>query len=385
MPKKYKRKCNFCGKFYEGYGKKYCSKNCAEKASMQDSLSEQIELKVNDDKKDIVAKWEAKTAKQLWKERAWTALIMDMCLDAIQACPEPTCEKARVSGRKSSKVPSKHKEIANLMISDVEIGQIVDPTETGNYGKYNYEVFKERAKNLKHGVEQILGLHQSLYPVPELNVFFLGDIVHGMNMSGAWGPAYLEFDVVQQMFKGVTVFCELLMYWSQLVDTINVIGVYGNHGRGAKGNTERYYVNWDYILLEFMKTKLQNYKNINWKVDTSWFKLHDICGHTALCVHGDDTRGWMGLPYYGLVRDTKSYKSFMEQKIDFLLLGHHHVMAEVPVDNTFAKVNGNWVGGSTYAMKKCKANSKPMQRMFGVSRRGETWEYKLNLDRERNV
>ena len=387
MPKKFKRNCDFCEKPYVGYGAKYCSKKCSQKAATMQELAGTPDVgdHIDAKKADVVAKWEAKTSKQLWKERAWTSLIMDACLDAIKVTPEPTLEKYRGKTRTSKKVAPKHTETANLMISDVEIGQFVDPVETGGYGNYNFKVFQERARNMKYGVEQILNLHQSLYPVPTLNVFFLGDIVHGMNSSGAWGPAYLEFDVVQQMFKGVTAFAEMLMYWSQIVDEINVVGVYGNHGRGASMGKEKYYVNWDYIMLEFLREKLKNYKNIKWTVDTSWFKMHDIMGHTALCVHGDDTKGWMGTPFYGLVRDTKSYKSVFEKDIKFVLLGHHHVMAEVPVDNTFVKVNGNWVGGSTYSLKSCKATSKPQQRMFGVSSHGETWEYKIDLDRERNV
>jgi len=31
MPKIYKRKCNYCGKNYEGLGKKYCSPECSTK------------------------------------------------------------------------------------------------------------------------------------------------------------------------------------------------------------------------------------------------------------------------------------------------------------------------------------------------------------------
>ena len=29
MPKTYKRKCNFCGNDYEGYGERYCGRSCA--------------------------------------------------------------------------------------------------------------------------------------------------------------------------------------------------------------------------------------------------------------------------------------------------------------------------------------------------------------------
>lgn len=40
----YRRKCNCCGKYYEGCGKKYCSQSCATKINHKTSISTRKKL-----------------------------------------------------------------------------------------------------------------------------------------------------------------------------------------------------------------------------------------------------------------------------------------------------------------------------------------------------
>lgn len=342
-------------------------------------LKERTEI----ERQRILTKREKEAAKKAISQRARTEMIVDLLRDVVQALPEVEVGKPR----KRSRAVVREEE-ACLMVSDLELGEIVTKEETGGLGEYNFDIFLRRARNFKHAVEKILRIHQAAYPIRHLNVFLLGDIVHGLRHAGAWSCADLEFDVVHQLFRGVDAIAEMILYWIPLLEksdgkpSIRVECVPGNHGRGARKGEEKHYVNWDFILYCFLAERLKANTLVEINPTMAWFRDIRVMNSNILLLHGEDTRGWMGLPYYGLVRDAGRYESMMKKFFDAICVAHWHQKAEIPTNSAEILVNGAWVGGSAYSLKQLKATSQPCQTMFGVCDKGITWRYSINLDRK---
>ena len=75
---------------------------------------------------------------------------------------------------KKSKIDS---EDIGLVMSDLHIGHSHSLEETGGLSEYNLDIFINRLRNLETSVADIYELHTSLYRIPKLHIFCLGDIV----------------------------------------------------------------------------------------------------------------------------------------------------------------------------------------------------------------
>jgi len=310
---------------------------------------------------------------QLKKERAKTELIIDAIKDAVYKVPkiEPKL--------RTPKAAEPDEEDMGLMLSDIHIGQNFTFDDTNDISEYNMEIYEQRLQQLNKSVVSIASKHMHLYPIPCLHVFALGDIVHGMNTAGAWGPQYTETDVVNQMFRGVNTLMQTLIEWTNVFPKIKFYGVYGNHGRGAKKG-EKEIVNWDYILYQFLKQGLSQYDNIEFELTQSWWNLIEIRNHKFVITHGDDMKGFMGLPFYGMVRYERRLIGMIKNFFHYMLLGHHHRNCEIETNSGSIISNGSFVGGDVFSTKKLQSSATPSQRTFGIhDKRGITWQYIVDL------
>ena len=328
---------------------------------------------IADEKLRLSEKTERIYLEQLKKERAKTELIIDAVKEAVYKVPkiEP---QLRIP-----KAAQPDEEEMGLMLSDIHIGQTFTKADTNQLSEYNMEIYEQRLKTLSKSIVSIAQNHMKLYPIPVLHIFGLGDFVNGLNTAGAWGGAYMETDVVNQMFKGVGTLMKTLIEWTNVFPKIKFYGVYGNHGRGAK-NGEKEIVNWDYILYQFLEQGLKNYDNIEFRLTQSWWDLIEIKNHKFIITHGDDMKGFMGLPFYGMVRYERRVMGMIKEIYDYLLLGHHHRNAEIETNSGSIIANGSFVGGDVFSMKRLQSTATPSQRTFGIhEKRGITWQYVVDL------
>ena len=396
------------------------TKDQEQKADEYD-YKEKLANAIDQAKIDLVTKNDYKTYNDLLRKTASTELIIEKFTSAVQALPPVNIEG--LSKYRSREISKDACEDVVLLVGDVHCGNCVLPEETFGLGNYNMEIYSTRMDNMIESVIKIANLHRKMYNVKRLHIFCLGDLVQGMNGAGKWSPVYIEQDVLTQVFVCMEKFAASLAVLGNAFEHIDFYGVYGNHGRTAQRGIEKDFVNWDYVMYRFLEKTLQNQPNLSFHINKSWMAIAQVQNSKFLLVHGDDIKGWAGIPFYGIARSEGRYRSLLEQfkspneahnvckpyieklkknpddvnsifelinavmiytkSFDYLVLGHFH-SAATWFTNSGGRIiaNGAFYSGDVYSMKQLQAANPAVQKLFGVNKKGITWQYDLELDRD---
>lgn len=276
-------------------------------------------------------------------------------------------------------------EEAVALVSDQQIGEVVDPVEMQGLGAYCRELFALRVERWAKAIMKITRLHQHAYPLRKLHVWFLGDNTDGVLIyrGQSW---HLDAVKLEQMFIGTQAFARALASLLQVYESIHVTGILGNHGReGRKGETRRI-DNSDILFYYTLSLLLANYRDrIAWEVPRSHFALKEVQGWRFLLTHGDEINASQtyNIPFYGVRRADAGYTKMLASKklgYEYMVLGHHHTASMIDSETGEEITNGSWVGGNELSIRKKRTLSVPTQLFFGVhERKGITWRYKIRL------
>lgn len=373
-----------------------------------------INKQVRAAKADIKRRSELKVYNTLLRERAQKELIADKLVKAVEALPKMTPADFKI---KAPKKP-KGEEVAVLVLSDLHCGLAVKKEEVCFLGsEYNIDIFRKRMQNLTESVIEIIDLHRNLYPINKLVIFCLGDLVHGMNDVGQWSQVYVEQDIVTQIFECMAEMEKMIMQYVQFFDNVEFYGVYGNHSRVARQGIEKDFANWDYLMYKYLEQGLKNQDNLKFIYDKSWAQIATVMNQKFLLIHGDEMNGLSGMAaaesrYQGLFQHFKSVDEatrilgpFIEKlkkqpnnpelnrefitaimlyckSFSNMVCGHIH-NPNVLTTNYGGRliVNGAFVGGDNYSIKKLQSMSKPSQKLFGVNKDRLTFQYDIELDK----
>ena len=301
--------------------------------------------------------------------------IGDILRESIAKAPK--IERRVWSPPKNMK--SKGSEDVGLLLSDLHIGHNHSAEETGGLSTYSLDIFSARMRKLEKKVADIYELHSTLYKLPVLHIFCLGDIVDGMNESGSWSPVYINNSIYDQFIIGFEEISASLGYFLSVFEKVVFYGVRGNHGRVAKVGSEKDYANWDNLCYEMLKHKFENNQRIEFKLTKSWFLSESIKGHNFLLTHGDDLR-----KASSAIKSLEFFAADMAGMTrvhpDFTLCGHFHQSGEQSTNFGKVIVNGSFVGGDVYSIKNLQRMTLPEQKIFGINdTHGITWRYDLDL------
>lgn len=314
--------------------------------------------------------------RELHRERNKNDLIVDAIRQTVAALPPlaplPDVPKAQEDDH-----------VAMLDIGDVHVGDKVDPALTGGLSRYDFETFKARGLRLRKAFLRILDLHRRAYPVGELYINFLGDIVTGEAIFA--GQAFqIDLPLLLQVFEGGYWFASLLRDLAGAFEAVHVRCVAGNHGRGYGRGQNHPRTNWDIALYWLLKILLSDQPNVDFEVSETSFLVYGIPGHERFrhaLIHGDQARSWLGIPFYGMERTGARMTSMLGMTLDYVHAGHHHNEADWPSNRVEFLMNGSWVGGSDLSVNRLMRTSRPAQNMyFCHPRRGITARYSLQLD-----
>lgn len=312
---------------------------------------------------------------------SWTKHIQDLMVRTATARPKVAMPPFRKSN------PDGTPEHAVLVLSDAHVGQAFSKEETGGINEYNVETFVRRSANLRAAVVEIAcNLHSKMYPIPELHVVSLGDIVQGSNLGGDWGPAYTAMDVVAQTEQASLTISDMLSTWAGCFEKVHFYGVVGNHGRaGASKNSDKVAANFDNTVYGLIKGQMSKQPNVSVEFDKSWWRLVDVNGTSFMAIHGDAVRS---LNVHSLRQEEHKLQSMTQattgKAFDVLLLGHFHNFVEVETARGSVIVNGSFVGGDIYSLHRLHMLSRPSQVLMGVHPdRGITWQYKIDMESPR--
>lgn len=296
--------------------------------------------------------------------------IADMVLKEL---PKRTSFSPKVSKTKENLKP----ETWVLLLSDSQFGLDFKSNEVGGMSEYSPEIFKERLQFLAERIVRIKDYHPN--PPTELVIPMLGDMVDGSVLRGNH-PGAVRFGVVKQTIEVVELLTEFLIFLSRHFSNIKCFGVYGNHGRlTRKPNDASPADNFDLLTYHIIKERIRGIDNISMEYAEAQHMIVQIADHKFWLEHGETVRSWMGIPFYGAKREKASIQELMGlfgEKIDYVLLGHHHQVAK------FANIylNGSFTGGDTYSIGRLRAMGIPSQVLLSVNHKyGVVWDREIKL------
>lgn len=302
-------------------------------------------------------------------------------ISALDAIPAPQSPAITPPNMRAQHDP----EEMVLLWSDSQVGQVVDQRESGGLGSYNTDIFRQRLEYLQLSLKKIFEIHVSNTHYPTFNIFFLGDIIEGTTIFPGQ-QRQTDLHSVAQVMEAVDKIAEFVAWIAgQFPWAVRCYCVVGNHGRIGKKGEESPLNNLDYLVYWIIKERLRNYSNVRFEISESWYMIVQKLGWRFLLIHGDDTRGWMGVPYYGMERSESRMGRMVGDagsNFQYYCCGHHHQEATI---KSRMFLNGSWVGGSEFSIKKMQTANKPTQMLFSVHKDfGVTWERNMQLENPAN-
>lgn len=268
-------------------------------------------------------------------------------------------------------------------VSDMHADQVVTPEECGGMEEFNFPIACARAE---HYVDTIVEWTQETlapkFNFPSLTVLMYGDMTSG-EIHGHGQRSYYR-----NQFKNCFAIGQLqalmLRDLAQHFPTVNVVCVPGNHGRRtAKKDYHGAHDNFDYLIAKVAELHCADL-GINFLIPDSWSVNLDINGVGFNVSHGDDVRGSLGIPFYGMARRQKGLIALNSMqagpRIRYFVMGHHHTASSLSDIDGELLVNGAWVGTDSFSYNAFSGYREPSQWVHGVNPRyGITWRLKVNL------
>lgn len=257
-------------------------------------------------------------------------------------------------------------EVCVPLLSDLQTGKITPD--------YNTEICRERVMRYAEKIVRITNVQRADHPVRHCVVPMLGDLLEGTDVFP--GQQWLiDSTLYAQVFNTTPgIIVDFLRYLLANFDTVTVEAVQGNHGRiGRKGmlgpedNADRMIHR---IVALMMRDEPRFTMNMADPVgERAWYKIMTIGEYRALLIHGDQIRGSMGYPFYGLGKKVHSWASGGlgdDSSFQDVMLGHWHQLARIPMNKRTVWQNGSTESTNTYASEMLAAQSDPSQWLLFV-------------------
>ena len=286
--------------------------------------------------------------------------------------------------------PDKQEQVAVLELSDVHYGLdvgsgILGPLFTG----YDINVAETRMDHTFCTYTRLA--HQQSFPVRRAVVYCLGDLIENSHMRPAQAQ-YTASHVVRQTVEMGNILASCIGMLCSEFEEVEIHAIPGNHGRTTqKAGENAPDETFEHLMHYLAKTKLSAQSNLKYNVYDTWYFLDMIYGFKFLGLHGDDCRGWAGIPFYGIQRMIKDYSMLgsmatkqalrrmqmtdtmtVEQVLevlhtpDYACLGHFHTPMLWVLMGIEILANGAMCGSSIYSAKRLHTATPPAQRMFFV-------------------
>ena len=275
--------------------------------------------------------------------------------------------------RTSSAGDSKPVRDVLLPIFDMQYGQRVVPKDTVNQiGEFNSVVFKRRLERYVASVSKLLQDYAAGHAIENIVFALGGDVVEGDEIYKGmeW---HLELHPAEQLI-GIR---DLLAYAIEQIMGVgadlgakqaSILAVPGNHGKvgGKKAGDKPPDFSWDYIAFRLLEERLANFPIRTFAIEPAGACYFDIKNNLFGMVHGDEIKAHMSIPFYGITRQDAKMVRTANVIPDYVLVGHHHQPASIPVGYGEWLMSGNWVGGNS--LSKIVGSNTPSQWCFFVSR-----------------
>lgn len=262
-------------------------------------------------------------------------------------------------------------------VYDQQFGQFVRPQDTpGGRGNFNEKVFDERLARWVNAVCEISAARAESYRIEELIIPLGGDQVEGDEIFPGQ-PWQLEFGPPRQVWELTEKMAEALKTVIRFAKTeigipyIALYAVPGNHGKvgGRKSGARPSDYSWDWLHhMMLFEDRLRAEPVDQFAIEPAGSLFFYCAGHEFQAIHGDEIRGWGGIPFYGLTRFDGRSMRLHNRFYRYLIMGHHHQPAEIPNGAGETLMQPDWVGANNLS-GAISAASRPGQRIYFVSQK----------------
>ena len=319
------------------------------------------------------------------RDQKYREYLFNLLYQYVQEFEPPRVQKL------SEKDSNKFDETIVIALSDTHFGEVVDPNKISGINKYNIKIAAARLEYYVERIVRIVKLHRNFSNINHAVVWLGGDIVSG-NIHEELIESN-DLSALKQVALAGYLIAQFLAELSTVFKNITVVTTVGNHGRLSKKKKYKYHSveNLDYLVYQIAGFALTKYENIEFYIDESLFKFVDIEGWRFVFSHGDETKSWMNIPFYGLRRDYTAKQSINilvqnegnltspVQPVNYKVVGHFHVAGEIPDNFGSIIMNGSLKGMDEYSFGNGWVTF-PMQKIFGVHKdHGKTWSYDIRL------
>jgi hypothetical protein len=258
---------------------------------------------------------------------------------------------------------------------DMQFGQFVRPSDTpGGQGSYSEAIFDERLRRWVNAVCEIAEARARNYRIEEWIIPLGGDQVEGDEIfpGQAWqlefGPPRQVWELTAKLEAALT---QVIRFAKEEIGVpyIALYGVPGNHGKvgGRKSGARPSDYNWDWLHhMMLFEDRLKGLPVDQFAIEPAGSLFFYCAGHEFQMIHGQEIRGWGGIPFYGLTRFDGRSMRLHNRLYRYLLMGHHHQPAEIPNGAGESLLQPDWVGANNLSTA-ISAASRPGQRIYFVS------------------
>lgn len=221
-------------------------------------------------------------------------------------------------------------------------------------------------------IVRIANIQRHDHPVDHIVVPMLGDMVEGVDIfpGQQW---LLDSTLYRQVFETTpTIIMDFLRVLLANFETVTVEAVQGNHGRIGRKGMFGPEDNADRMVYKLVQLLMRGEPRLTFNMsdpmgERAWYKVMEIGNYRAMLIHGDQIRGSMGYPWYGLGKKVHSWASGgIPEQFDDIMLGHYHQLALVPLNKRVAWANGTTESHNTFAAETLAAQSDPSQWLLFV-------------------
>lgn len=273
------------------------------------------------------------------------------------------------------KLRSETKMAAVVKFSDWHIGEIIRKEETEQFGVFNWEIAQKRIEEIAQKVIRWVTMHRLAFNIPELHVFCEQDFISG-NIHKELEVTN-EFPLPVQAVKAGSLLAATVAMFAPHFPVVKVWEVGGdNHSRlNPKPQAKQKATNsMGYVVYAIANELLSKNKNviIENKSQDGMTLLANVLGLMFLLEHGDNVRGSLGFPWYGIARK-KHREAFRRMLVrrkrdigfDFMSFAHWHVPSII---EEICLVNGSLSGTTEFDHSQGR-HADPSQVSFMVNPR----------------
>lgn len=226
---------------------------------------------------------------------------------------------------------SRGKSVIGCLISDVHMGEVIDPVEINGINAFNPDICRKRVRRYFSAVCEIGQRWASDTDCEGVLLALAGDLISGdiheeLRITNALTSHEQTLAVAEEISGGLALLLETY-------GRVHVVSVPGNHGRSTFKPTAKMYarLSYDTLVGAMVAEKFKSNPNVTFQQTAAKDQLTPVFGRTVLTTHGDKigTKGGMGFagPMLPIVRGAKkidAQQSEIGRKPDLIQFGHYH-------------------------------------------------------------